>query len=244
MRTEFSGHNQIEKIIKEGPQSVFSAQDLRKRAQNIINNTTTKTSIASFVAGIPSNPFTAGASGVADIFQYYGFVLNLSQQIAYLFGEDNLFNEGSHDLPDDVKIRIIAYLGIMSGVSGAHALIENVSKIASKNIGKKIAQQTLTKTTWYPLVKKIGGALGYTITKQTVGKTVTKVVPLIGGFISGGITYLTFNVMGNKLADTFEDLLNGKVSYSEEFNRSRDNFEQKLHASDEIIDAEFIEIKD
>lgn len=241
LRTEFSGHEQIEKIIKEGPQSVFSSQDLRKKAQRIIDDVTNKSSVASFVAGIPSNPITAFASGGADIAQYFGFALNLSQQIAYLFGEDNLFDGSDNNLSDEEKIRIIAYLGIMFGASGSTALIANISKTAGKNLGKKVAQQALTKTAWYPLVKKIGGILGYKITKQTVGKTVTKVVPLLGGVISGGITYLTFKPMGNKLADTFEDLLNGKLSNNEELIKSYPGSEQELDDTTEIADAEFIE---
>lgn len=55
-----------------------------------------------------------------------------------------------------MQIRIITYLGIMFGASGSSALIANVSKTAGKNLGKKVAQQALTKTSWYPLVKKVG----------------------------------------------------------------------------------------
>ncbi len=36
---------------------------------------TTKTSLISFAAGLPGNPFTAVAAGTADIAQYFGFAL-------------------------------------------------------------------------------------------------------------------------------------------------------------------------
>lgn len=243
LRKEFSGNEHIEKIIKDGPQSVFTSRALRKRAQKVIANTTNKTSMASFLTGIPSSPVTAVASGGADIIQYFGFALNLSQQIAYLFGEDNLFNGDYDKLPEEVQIRIISYLGIMFGAGGSSALIASISKTAGKSIGKKITQKALTKTTWYPLVKKIGSTLGYKITKQTVGKSITKIVPVIGGVVSGSLTYLTFKPMGNRLADTFADLLDGNISDNYEvFNEYNDDFKQSQDQdNDGIIDGDFTE---
>ncbi|ELY5748359.1 hypothetical protein RYR35_001620, partial [Streptococcus iniae] len=38
----------------------------------------------------------------------------------------------------------------------------------------------------------------------------TKSVPIIGGAISGGMTYLTFKPMGNRLAKTLYQNLNGE----------------------------------
>ncbi|MGV3354889.1 hypothetical protein [Streptococcus orisratti] len=243
LRKEFSGNEHIEKIIKDGPQSVFTSRALRKRAQKVIDNTTNKTSMASFLTGIPSSPVTAVASGGADIIQYFGFALNLSQQIAYLFGEDNLFNGDYDKLPEEVQIRIISYLGIMFGAGGSSALIASISKTAGNSIGKKITQKALTKTTWYPLVKKIGSTLGYKITKQTVGKSITKIVPVIGGVVSGSLTYLTFKPMGNRLADTFADLLDGNISDNYEvFNEYNDDFKQSQDQdNDGIIDGDFTE---
>lgn len=210
LRKEFAGDKYLENIIKDGPQSVFTSQALRKRADRVIANATNKTSVASFVTGLPSNPLTAFASGSADVVQYFGFALNLSQQIAYLFGEEELFSGDYNQLPEEARIRIVAYLGIMFGAGGSSALIANVSKMAGKNLGKKVAQQALTKTAWYPLVKKIGSIIGFKITKQSIGKSITKVIPVIGGVISGGLTYMTFKPMGNKLVDTFVGFIGRK----------------------------------
>ena len=157
-----------------------------------------------------SFPVTALASGGADVVQYFGFALNLSQQIAYLFGEEELFSGDYNQLPEEARIRFVAYLGFMFGVGGSSALIANVSKTAGKNLGKKVAQQALTKTAWYPLVKKIGSIIGFKITKQSIGKSITKVIPVIGGVISGGLTYMTFKPMGNKLVDTFVGFIGRK----------------------------------
>ncbi len=57
----------------------------------------------------------------------------------------------------------------------------------------------LTKTFWYPIVKKIASWLGVKLTKDSMGKAVSKVIPLIGAAVSGTLTYATFKPMANKL---------------------------------------------
>ena len=157
------------------------------------------------------------ATGSADVAQYFGFAINMAQKIAYLFGEDDLFNE-HNNLSDEATVKIIGYLGAMFGVSGATSIIAKTSTIAGKNIGKKVAAQALTKTTWYPIVKRVGAIIGQKITKKTVEKTITKAVPVIGGVVSGGITYLTFKPLGNRLADVLANNLMGVYDEDLELN--------------------------
>jgi hypothetical protein len=107
-------------------------------------------------------------------------------------------------------MRVVAYLGAMFGAAGAAALVSSTSKVAGANVGKKVAAQALTKTAWYPLVKKVGALVGKQVTKKTVEKTVTKAVPVVGGFVSGGLTYMTFRPMGRRLADTLVRNVNGE----------------------------------
>ena len=76
LKKEFKGSEYLDIILKNGPQSVFTPEALRKRATKIINDTTKKTALTSFVAGLPSNPITATLSGGADVVQYFGFSLN------------------------------------------------------------------------------------------------------------------------------------------------------------------------
>jgi hypothetical protein len=97
----------------------------------------------------------------------------------------------------------------MFGAAGAAGLVSNTSKVAGANLGKKVAAQALTKTGWYPLVKKVGAVIGMKITKKTVEKTITKAIPVVGGVVSGGLTYVTFRPMGHRLADALARNLNG-----------------------------------
>ena len=177
----------LDVILESGPQAVYTAESLRKKANSIIKNSAAKTSMASFATGLPGNPAVMIAAGGADVAQYFGFAINLAQQIAYLFGEDDLF-DGGGQLSEAAQMRVIAYLGAMLGAAGAAALVSQTSKVAGANLGKKVAAQALTKTAWYPLVKKVGAVVGQKITKKTVEKTITKAVPVFGGAVSGGLT--------------------------------------------------------
>ena len=65
----------------------------------------------------------------------------------------------------------------------------------------------VTRTTWYPLLKKIAGYIGVSVTKKSTSAVISKSLPVIGGFVSGGLTLITFRPMGNRLIKTFETTL-------------------------------------
>ena len=206
LRQQFANSPYLEEILLLGPQSVYTPKALEKKARAIVRSNTNKTSAVSFATGLPANPFVMVPAAGADVAQYFGFALHMAQQIAYLFGEDELFTNGG-ELTEEAKVRVIAYLGVMCGAAGAGNLIVQTSRVVGQNVGKKVAGQALTKTTWYPLVKKIGALLGQKITKKTVEKTISKAVPLVGGVVSGGLTFATFRSMGYRLTDEFVKLV-------------------------------------
>lgn len=243
LRKQFSSSPYIEQIIQNGPQSVYTVDSIRKKASKVIKNSTNKTSLTSFASGLPSNITVMVATGSADVAQYFGFAINMAQKIAYLFGEDDLFNE-NNNLSDEATVKIIGYLGAMFGVSGATSIIAKTSTIAGKNIGKKVAAQALTKTTWYPIVKRVGAIIGQKITKKTVEKTITKAVPVIGGVVSGGITYLTFKPLGNRLADVLANNLMGVYDEDLELNPEFvKDFNGIIDEGEiEIIDGDFVDL--
>lgn len=243
LRNQFSSSPYIEQIIQNGPQSVFTVETLRNKAKKVIKSSTNKTSLTSFASGLPSNIAVMLAAGGADVAQYFGFAINMAQKIAYLFGEDDLFSE-KNKLSEEATVKVIGYLGVMFGVSGATSIIAKTSTIAGKNIGKKVAAQALTKTTWYPIVKRVGAIIGQKITKKTVEKTITKAVPVIGGIVSGGITYLTFKPLGNRLANVLANNLEGVYDEDLELNPDFINeLNSHIDKSEiEVIDGDFVDL--
>jgi hypothetical protein len=217
LRKQFASSPHLDVILAQGPQAVFTTDALRRRASSLIKMSAAKSSAVSFASGLPGNPAIMVAAGGADVAQYFGFAINLAQQIAYLFGEDDLF-DGGGELSEAAQIRVIAYLGAMFGAAGAAALVSQTSKVAGANLGKKVAAKALTKTAWYPMVKKVGALVGKQVTKKTVEKTITKAVPVVGGVVSGGLTYVTFRPMGHRLADVLMMNLDGEFDDDLELN--------------------------
>lgn len=53
-------------ILEQGPQAVYRAGSLRKKADSIIKTSATRTSAASFAAGLPGSPVVMVAAGGTD----------------------------------------------------------------------------------------------------------------------------------------------------------------------------------
>ena len=80
-------------IMEEGPQAVFSTEELEKIADKVIRKNTEKSTTASVVAGLPSNPLVMAGTFTADMVQYYGFALRMAQQLGYLYGVSDLLSD-------------------------------------------------------------------------------------------------------------------------------------------------------
>lgn len=195
LRQQFADSEYLDEILEHGPQHVYTAESLRRKADGLIKKSTNQTTLAAFVAGIPGGP-AAVAAGGADVAQYFGFAINLAQKIAYLFGEDDLFTDES-ELNEGAKVRVLAYLGVM---------------------------------------------LGKQVVKESVGKAVTKVVPVVGGAISGVITYATFKPMGGRLADVLVRNLNGE--FDETGMELRPEFKKANALENDEVTIHAIEIDD
>lgn len=156
---------------------------------------------SSFVAGIPGGIALLGTVP-ADVAQYYFHTLSIMQKLAYIYGWPDFELETAND---ENLMLMILMLGIMSGVSAANQAIKVLAKQFSKQAEKKLVQMALTKGTIYPIVKKIASMLGVNMTKATFAKGVGKIIPIIGGFISGGVTLATFLPSCNKLKEKLRE---------------------------------------
>lgn len=189
---------QLEKIIKYNPSAAgISKNDITKIANSCIKYETRKVSAISAATGLPGGA-TMIATIPVDMAQYVGHMLRIIQKLVFLYGwEDFLvdFNE----IDDETKKMLTLLIGVMFGVSQAGAIIGKVCKGAAGVAAKKIAQKSLTKTIYYPIVKKIASAIGAKMTKEIFAKGVSKVIPVLGGAVSGGVTYVTFKPMSHKL---------------------------------------------
>lgn len=190
---------QLESAIREGTLNAgIPVGVLDSAAAAVIRNEALKVTTISAAAGIPGGIAKAATIPV-DLVQFYGFILRTAQELAYLYGWKELFAEGT-ELDAATESQLILFIGVMSGVSAARSAITKLfGEAAKRAVAKKIAAKALTKTWYFPIAKKIAALFGNKLVKSTFANGVAKTVPLLGGAISGGITFAAFQPMANRL---------------------------------------------
>ena len=202
----------IQDVLDLGPIAAQVPQErLTVLASKLILTRTSQSSLASFVAGIPGG-WAMAATIPADVLQFFGMALRLAQELSYLYGAQDLWQNGQVD-DEKVKNQLLLYCGVMFGVSGAVSGVRVLSTQIAKTTLKKLPQKALTKTFWYPIIKQIGKAIGIKVTKSTVAQGVSKAIPVIGGVISGSLNFASMMPMANRLQVTLDSAAFG---YTEE----------------------------
>ena len=229
-------------IVEKGPVAAeIEESELDKRAQKLIFVRTSESSLASFAAGIPGG-LAMAATVPVDILQFFGMSLRLAQELSYLYDAQDLF-DGGQILDERVKNQLILYMGVMFGVSGAASGVRVLSAQIAKTTLKKLPQKALTKTFWYPIVKKIGSAIGLKVTKITVYRGIYKVIQIVGGLISSGLTFASMMPMANRLQKTLnkscfhyteEELLEDVVIVE---NASLEEGEENENSQSSLVDS-------
>lgn len=202
----------LQSIIEKGPvEAGIERAVLKQKAHKLIQARTALSTGASFAAGLPGG-LAMAATIPADMLQFYGVSLRMAQELAYLYGESDLWEKDLLDR-DKVTNQLILYCGVMFGATGASQSVRILSSAMAKQALKKLPQQALTKTFYYPVIKSIARFFGVSMTKSTFAKGVSKVIPVVGGIVSGGITLATLAPMGLRLADTMDQV---RFAYDEE----------------------------
>lgn len=122
----------------------IDSNTLNKIAKSLISKRTTQTTTASFAAGIPGG-LAMAATIPMDTLQFFGTALRLAQELAYLYGYEDLWKDNEID-DEKVKGELTLFLGVMFGVGGSASALRLVSSNLSKQALKKLPQKALTKT--------------------------------------------------------------------------------------------------
>ena len=217
-----------EKILNEGPAAAgCSKEEIKAIAKKLVNERTLTSTGLSFAAGLPGGIAMAGTIP-ADTIQFYGIALRLAQEISYLYGAEDLWENGSVDV-ERVTNQLILYCGVMFGVSGASATLKLMASALSKQALKKLPQQALMKTVYYPIIKRIVTFFGVKMTKDIFAKGVSKAIPVVGGIVSGGITLASMRPMGIRLVDSFDEAV---------FDYTEEDFDNDFDEAMNIIEAD------
>ena len=206
----FKNHPQdvIDKAIVTTPaQAGISPKEIAKIADNVIALERNCVSGISVALGAPGG-WAMAATIPADILQYYGYTLRATQKLLYLYGFPEIdVGEDGLQLDSETINAIIMCLGVMNGVAGANNAIKGMAKALAIGVEKKLLNMALTKGAFYPLVKSILKWFGIKLTKSVFAGFFKKAIPIVGGVIGGGLTFLAFKPCCYRLKDALQDTM-------------------------------------
>ena len=231
LRTALKRHcteAQIERAIADSPAAAgIPLKVIAEVANTSIAYETSKVTGLSALAGIPGGLAMIGTVP-ADLAQYMGHMLRIAQKLAYIYSWPDLFADADDDIDEATESMLILFVGVMFGVQIAQGGVAKVANMLAANVVKKLPQKALTKGIIYPIVKKVAGHLGKSMTKQLFANGVAKAIPIVGAVLSGGLTLGTFLPMSKRLQKHLASLELTKPGYRTE--------------EAEIIDAEVINL--
>ena len=217
----------IPTLIEQGPTALLPQESLDRVAKACIKDNVLLASGTSVLAGLPGGILMA-ITIPTDVAQFYGFSLKLAQELGYIYGFDDLW-ASRNELSEEAKNTLLLYLGVMLGVNGTAALLRAGGVAVAKQVMKTVPQKALTKTLWYPILKKVLKIFGVNLTKGGLAKGMGKFIPILGGIISGGLTFATMKPMGESLQQELSKLVN----YNEEqYQRDVDTIRKEVEITE------------
>ncbi len=202
--SNYCSEEQVRKAVQFRPAAAGIPSDvIDRRANASIRSHVMKASAISFASGLPGGWAMAGTIP-ADVAQFYWHALVLAQKLAYLYGWPNLLEEGEVD--EDTEFHLTLLVGAMMGAATARRGLTELARRFAEQTAHRLPRQALTKTVYYPLVRKVAKWIGIKITKRTFAGGLSKVVPVIGGVLSAGVTAVMMQPMAKRLKNHLKTL--------------------------------------
>jgi hypothetical protein len=199
------GAADIERAIQTTPaQAGISAEAIREAAQRTIKWHRAGVTAASAAAGVPGGWWMVGAVP-ADIVQYFWHLVVVLQKLAYLHGWPELIGDGAK-LDEETKLVLTLFVGVMLGAEGASEAVGKLSAALAAQVVKRLPRAAATKYALYRVAKGVATWLGLSLTKKKFAELVGRSIPLVGGVVSGSLTWLAFGQGATRLRRHLEGL--------------------------------------
>ena len=204
----------IEDAIAYNPlHAGISRKVIDKIADAVIQHERICVSGISAALGTPGG-IAMAATIPADIAQYYGYMLRATQKLMYLYGFPAIdMEEKGHAFDSETMNILIICMGVMYGAAGANNALKAVAKALASGVEKQLLRMALTKGTIYPIVKSVAKWFSVNMTKQLFAGFFKKAIPVVGGVIGGGVTYLSFKPCCDKLKASLQNTMLSNPDY-------------------------------
>lgn len=226
----------VEQAILQSPMKAnISLDEINKVADAVISFERNCVSGISAALGVPGG-LAMAATLPMDIAQYYGYILRAAQKLMYLYGFPEIDVKDPTSIDTETMNMLILSLGVMYGVAGAANAVKAIAAALAVGVEKQLMKKALTKGTIYPIVKSVSKWFGVKMTKQVFAGFFKKSIPILGGIIGGGITYLSFKPCCDNLKNMLKDTMLSNPKYKDE-----ENYKERLKTMNfddiEIIDV-------
>lgn len=221
----FSPYGDVSELNNKRPVDVFDIEIVSKTATDAIKAQTRTVTSISTLAGIPGG-LAMAATIPADLAQYYYHVLVIAQKLCYIYGWPDLQDENG-EIGEGARSILTIFVGVMLGAQAANKAVGEIAKRFAGQVARRLPQQALTKGFIYPIVKQVAKWIGVKMTKDIFAKSVSKAVPIIGGGVSGVITYATFKPMAKRLQKELYDEMLLHKSMKDDFYFEAEEQEQE-----------------
>jgi hypothetical protein len=195
----------VERAIQATPaQAGIGAEAIREAAEGTIKWHRAGVTAVSAVAGVPGGWWVLGAVP-ADLAQYFWHVVVMLQKLAYLHGWPELI-AADGKLDDETKLVVTLFVGVMMGAEGASEAVGKLSAALASQVVKRLPRAAATKYALYRVAKGVATWLGLSLTKKKFAELVGRSIPLVGGVVSGSLTWMAFGQGATRLRRHLEGL--------------------------------------
>lgn len=204
----------IDDAIAHNPlHAEIPTEEIDKIADEVIKYERTCVSGISTALGMPGGVAMV-ATIPADIAQYYGYMLRATQKLMYLYGFPAIdLEEKGQTFDSETMNTLIICMGVMYGVAGANNALKVLAKALATGVEKQLLRKALTKGTIYPIVKSVAKWFSVKMTKEVFAGFFKKAIPVVGGVIGGGITFLSFKPCCDKLKKSLQNTMLSNPNY-------------------------------
>jgi tellurite resistance protein len=182
---------EISNALKTNPIKSIGVKRIDKAASACIRNHTIGVTALSAIVSLPGG-IAMAATIPSDIAQFYWHVLVLSQKLAYLYGFPD-FRDENGELSEAAINMLTLFVGVMMGYGAAKEGFNHLVKEFMSQFAENIPERTLMRVGSLPIVVQTAKRIGINLEKSLASKGMSKVLPLIGGIVSGALTFASFH---------------------------------------------------
>ncbi|VNY70777.1 ABC transporter ATPase [Streptococcus pneumoniae] len=193
------GPQDIPTLLEQGPTSLLSQEILDRVANACIRDNVLLASGTSVLAGLPGG-LAMAITIPADVAQFYTFSLKLAQELGYIYGYEDLW-ASREELSEDAQNTLLLYLGVMLGVNGTAALLRAGGITIAKQVMKTVPNKALTKTLWYPILKKSLKNIWCESYQGRAGQRNREIYSYLGWYHFRWFNLCNYETNGGKLAE-------------------------------------------